>query len=120
MSPPPSRTVSLIPSHFKRNKASHTHSLLGLFHPSFLLITLKISQKLPFPDERLVGLPVVARFVLRCDVTEAIKGFFVAVTVDKSTQRKDLCVFSVLLHPATSSKLQLFKPELQLNYTPPG
>lgn len=85
-----------------------------------MLITLKISQKLPFPDERLVGLPVVARFVLRCDVTEAIKGFFVAVTVDKSTQRKYLCVFSVLLHPATSSKLQLFKPELQLNYTPPG
>lgn len=60
----------------------------------------------------LVGLPVVAHIMLRCDVTEAIKGFFVAVTVDKSTQRKDLCVFSVLLHPTTSSKLQPLKLEL--------
>lgn len=63
---------------------------------------------------------MVAHIMLRCDVTEAIKGFFVAVTVDKGAQRKDLCVFSVLLHSATSSKLQPLKLELRLNYTLPS
>lgn len=59
-----------------------------------------------------MGLPVVAHIMLRCDVTGAIKCFFVAVTVDKSTQKKDLRIFSVLFHPTTPYKLQLLKPEL--------
>lgn len=59
-----------------------------------------------------MGLPVVACIMLRCDVTGAIKCFFVAVTVDKSTQKKDLCIFSLLFHPTTPYKLQLLKPEL--------
>lgn len=54
----------------------------------------------------------MVHIMLTCDVTGAIKCFFVAVTVDKSLQKKDLYIFSVLSYPTTPSKLQLLRPEL--------